>query len=332
MQKIMMQLHTVTGFPKLPPFASLGFHFSKWENTDAQKLIGRLDVFDKYAFPVDVLWLDIQWCNWQNSGAYEFFRFNPANFKEPDLIALKSKLAEKGRKMTVILDPHLKVSKHYSIYQQAVSLESQNKDILVKKQNGNSFVGRAWPGNSVWIDFLSENAQMFWMRQFDYSQFKGSNRDVWAWNDMNEPSVFDSETSTLPLNTLHNFEGKQIEHREIHNAYGALMMRSTFGGLLLRDKGAYRPFVLTRSFFFGSHQFGAYWTGDNTATFAELQGSLTQVLQMAMSGFAFGGADIPGFRGTPSDDLFICFYQLGRWFPFMRAHSHLDDWNREPML
>ena len=68
-----------------------------------------------------------------------------------------------------------------------------------------------------------------------------------AWNDMNEPSVFDAEELTLPRDALHTLaptaadaegaegaaatpeaapeatpEGSMVEHRVVHNAYGAL--------------------------------------------------------------------------------------------------------------
>lgn len=32
-------LSTITGFPNLPPLFSLGFHYSRWEETSAQKII-----------------------------------------------------------------------------------------------------------------------------------------------------------------------------------------------------------------------------------------------------------------------------------------------------
>ena len=82
----------------------------------------------------------------------------------------------------------------------------------------------------------------------------------------------------------------------------------------------------------GSQKFGAFWTGDNVATNSEIQGAYTMLLQLALSGQSFGGADVPGFHGEPTDDLFVMFYQAGAWFPFFRAHSHLDNQNREPWL
>jgi len=89
---------------------------------------------------------------------------------------------------------------------------------------------------------------------------------------------------------------------------------------------------LTRSFFLGSQRFGAYWTGDNRAIFEELQGSVIMMLQNGLSGMPFGGADVPGFYGNPTDALSVQFYQLGSYFPFFRSHSHIDYPDREPWM
>lgn len=88
---------------------------------------------------------------------------------------------------------------------------------------------------------------------------------------MNEPSIFSTVTRTMPLDALHfKADGRSFEHRDLHNAYGALHQRSTYRGLLQRDNYQRRPFVLTRSFFLGSQKFGTFWTGDNLATNNEI--------------------------------------------------------------
>jgi len=70
---------------------------------------------------------------------------------------------------------------------------------------------------------------------------------------MNEPSVFNTASGTLPMDTLHKkANGDIYEHRDLHNAYGALQARSSYRGILERNNNARRPFVLTRSFFLGS--------------------------------------------------------------------------------
>lgn len=107
---------------------------------------------------------------------------------------------------------------------------------------------------------------------------------------------------------------------------------STYNGMLARDTRQRRPFVLSRSFFMGSQKFGAFWTGDNTALGTEVQGSVDMLLANGVSGFGFGGADIPGFFGHPTDELFVRFYQVGAFYPFFRAHSTNEFQKREPWL
>ena len=59
---------------------------------------------------------------------------------------------------------------------------------------------------------------------------------------------------------------------------------------------------------------------------------MNQILSLGVSGHPMGGADIPGFSGIPTDDLFVQFYQLGIYFPFMRAHSTIENQHREPWI
>lgn len=70
---------------------------------------------------------------------------------------------------------------------------------------------------------------------------------------MNEPSVFTGPEGTMPKDNLHG----NIEHRDVHNLYGMLMMMSTHKGLIERNSFSERPFVLTRSFFAGTQKYGA---------------------------------------------------------------------------
>ena len=133
------------------------------------------------------------------------------------------------------------------------------------------FMGSCWPGESVWIDFLNENAQNYWGSLMKYDKFVGSSPIYSFWNDMNEPSVFNTISKTVPLDMVHyTADNRKFEHRDVHNVYGALQQRSSFRGMLARDQNHLRPFVLTRSFFLGSQKFGAYWTGDNRAIYPEV--------------------------------------------------------------
>ena len=95
---------------------------------------------------------------------------------------MNSEVEAEGRFMTTILDPHIKVSDDYFVYSdgqtlQDASTETSVNSIFVKDTSGESdFEGDCWPGNSVWIDFLNENAQNYWSGLYDYSKFVGSTK------------------------------------------------------------------------------------------------------------------------------------------------------------
>jgi alpha 1,3-glucosidase len=55
-------------------------------------------------------------------------------------------------------------------------------------------------------------------------------------------------------------------------------------------------------------------------------------INQGISGFPFAGADVGGFFGNPEKDLLVRWYQTGIWYPFFRAHAHLDARRREPYL
>lgn len=46
---------------------------------------------------------------------------------------------------------------------------------------------------------------------------QGSTNILFAWNDMNEPSVFKGAELTMPKDAVHY---NNWEHREVHNLYG----------------------------------------------------------------------------------------------------------------
>ena len=45
----------------MPPLHSLGYHFSKYEETSAEIMMQRNADFNTYRYPVDVFWMDINY-------------------------------------------------------------------------------------------------------------------------------------------------------------------------------------------------------------------------------------------------------------------------------
>lgn len=330
------RLIPLTGAPYLPPIHTLGFHYSKYAPTSADIIRERNANFTHHLFPVDVLWMDIPWAQQYNEdGAYEYFKFNPANFTSEDIALMNSEIEADNRFITVILDPHLKVSDEYFGYtggiaeeEKGFTPEGDTISIFAKKpasEGDEDYEANCWPQNSVWLDYFNESGAKYWGSLFGTDKFVGSNSRYYAWNDMNEPSVFDVESKTMPLDARFiQSDGRELLHRDVHNIYGAMQQRASYNGIKARDGDKLRPFVLTRCFFFGSWKWGAFWTGDNFAIDDEPYGAVKMIMGTGLSGAIFGGPDVPGFIGDPSDEVYIRMYQTGAWMPFFRAHSDIN--------
>lgn len=80
------------------------------------------------------------------------------------------------------------------------------------------------------------------------------------------------------------------------------------------------------------HSIGAVWTGDNAATWDHLRASISMLLSVGVAGLPFVGADVGGFFKDTDTELLVRWYQAGIFYPFFRAHAHLDTKRREPFL
>lgn len=91
--------------------------------------------------------------------------------------------------MVVIIDPHLKRTSNYPVYEEASDL-----GVLVKKSDGESeFEGWCWTGSSSWVDFFHPKSWDWWKKLFKTTPSKDgkfswidSTENVGIWNDMNE--------------------------------------------------------------------------------------------------------------------------------------------------
>ncbi len=162
-------------------------------------------------------------------------------------------------------------------------------------------------GSSMWLDYFNPEIFKWYSQRLSLDNYKGSTKNLFLWNDMNEPSVFSGPEVTFPKDVVH-YGG--WEDRDVHNIYGMLQHMSTFQGLLDRSNGHIRPFILTRSFFAGSQRTAAVWTGDNAAQWSHLKISIPMLLTMSVSGFGFIGADVGGFFSNPDAKLLVRWYQV----------------------
>ncbi|KAF8963588.1 alpha glucosidase [Flammula alnicola] len=323
-EDVFKQYSRLTGTPVLPAQWSLGYHQCRWNYVSSDDVRTVQKRFDEEDMPVDVFWLDIEY-----SEDHKYFMWKDKTF--PDPVEMTNDVAANGRKMVVIVDPHLKRDQNYPAFKQASEL-----GILVKPKSGEGeYEGWCWPGSSSWTDFFNPASWDWWKSMFKTQETEGkwswtkSTTDIHIWNDMNEPSVFNGPEITMPKDNIH-YGG--WEHRDIHNINGMLFSNLTFQAVAERTDPPTRPFVLTRAFFAGSQRFGAMWTGDNLGTWEHMAVGVKMVLANGLGGLSFAGSDVGGFFGNPEPEMLVRWYQVGAFAPFFRAHAHIDTKRREPFL
>ncbi|ERT00466.1 alpha 1,3-glucosidase [Sporothrix schenckii 1099-18] len=317
-QDILQKYGELTGYTALPQESAIGYHQCRWNyvSDDDVKDVDRK--MDKFGIPYDVIWLDIEYTDGK-----KYFTWDGDKFSDPS--GMGARLDEHGRKLVVIIDPHIKNTDGYPIVS-----ELKSKDLAVKNKDGGIFDGWCWPGSSHWVDAFNPKAVEWWKKLFKYDAFKGTAENTFIWNDMNEPSVFNGPETTMPKDNMHH---GGWEHRDVHNLNGMTFHNATHLALLSRKPGELRrPFVLTRSFFAGSQRLGAMWTGDNQAEWGHLAASIPMLLSQGIAGFPFAGADVGGFFGNPDKELQTRWFQAGAFYPFFRGHAHIDARRREPYL
>jgi alpha-glucosidase len=312
-REVLERYTLLTGRSPLPPLWALGYHQSRWSYHPAAEVERLAAEFRERRIPCDGLWLDIA-----HMDGYRVFTWDPQGF--PDPAALLAGLARRGFKAVTIVDPGVKVDQGYRVYREGVARQA-----FARNGRGGIYVGRVWPGRAVFPDFSCPETRRWWgdlHRELLDAGVRG------IWNDMNEPCVF-GPRRTMPNSVRFDNEGRGGAHAELHNQYGLLMARATHEGLL-RLRPDRRPFILTRAAFSGVHRYAAVWTGDNVATWTHLRLVTPMVLGLGLAGVPFAGADIGGFMGSPSGELFLRFLQLGAFLPFFRTHAWLKARRREP--
>ncbi|OQR83264.1 neutral alpha-glucosidase [Achlya hypogyna] len=330
---VFSQFTALTGKAQLPPMFALGYHQSRWNYKNEPDVTRTNEGFDTHVVPYDVLWLDIE-----HTDGKRYFTWDKHAFPTP--LQMQAALAHVGRKMVTIVDPHIKRDPNY-----AVHTDAQANEVYIMDENGNEFDGWCWPGSSSYVDYTSPKARRWWATQFRLDKYVGSTLDLFTWNDMNEPSVFNGPEVSMRKNCQSR---AGVEHREWHNLYGYYMQRATMEGQLVRQLPAdaaldplapipisdsmHRPFVLSRSFFAGTQRYGAIWTGDNTASWDHLNYATKMLLSMSVASLTFVGADVGGFFGTPDAELVTRWTQAAAYQPFFRGHAHHDSDRREPWV
>src|SRR5215813_615390 len=160
-KKILSRYADLTGHMPLPPMWALGNQQSRWSYYPDSMVEEVVRQYRERDLPLDVVHLDIDYM--QN---YRVFTFDRKRFPNPK--ALADKLGSQGVKLVTIVDPGIKYqpvtattaiteatrpeledqAQHYYVFDQGLA-----RKVFQYRKNGELFVPRVWPGESVFVDF-----------------------------------------------------------------------------------------------------------------------------------------------------------------------------------
>jgi alpha-glucosidase len=316
-----------TGRSRRPPLWALGHHQSRWGYRSARDVRRVAKEARRRRIPTDVIHLDIDYMD-----GYRVFTWHPRRFPDPK--QLVGELAAAGFRVVPIVDPGVKVDERYPVYNDGLA-----KEAFLRREDGTTFALRVWPKESALPDFGRPEVRAWWGAWHTPLLDAGV---AGIWNDMNEPAGWKRDVRAgrmiVPLRRqdLSDVRGAEpgdpkrtVPHEEVRNVYGHLECRATCEALE-RWAPERRPFVLTRAAHAGTQRWAALWTGDTLSTWEQLALSLRMLLGLSLSGVPFCGADIGGFGGWCTPELFARWMQLGAFYPFARTHSMWLKHRQEP--
>ena len=313
----------LTGKPPLPPLWTLGYQQSRYSYMTESQVLDVAARLRADHIPADAIYLDIDYQDHNRP-----FTVSAKAF--PDFRGMIAKLNAENFHVVAITDLHVaKYPDHgYAPYDSGMA-----QDEFVKNPDGSVYTGAVWPGPSVFPDFTRQKTRAWWGNL--YRNFYGVGI-AGFWNDMNEPSIFDSPTKTMPLDVVHRIEEpgfitRTATHAEIHNVYGMENSRGTFEGLKA-IKPDQRPFVLTRATYAGGQRYAATWTGDNSSTWNHLRMTTPMLENLGLSGFAMAGADVGGYAGSPTANLLTKWFEIAAFQPIDRDHTEKGSAMQEPWV
>jgi alpha-glucosidase len=333
-KKILSRYAELTGHMPLPPLWTLGNQQSRWSYYPDRMVEEVVRQYRERDLPLDVVHLDIDYMQ-----AYRVFTWDAKRFPNPK--ELTERLGRQGVKLVTIVDPGVKHQPTPDPVTRTSSdrspLESQDRSYYVlneglknnyfqRRKNGELFIPKVWPGDSVFVDYTLPEARQWWGDLHRaYTDFGVAG----IWTDMNEPADFVDQTGKNQMDVVSYDEGEKSTHAKNRNVFALLMARATYEGLqrLQPDR---RPFVITRAAYAGVQRYSTMWTGDTNSTWESLALNIPMFTSLGLSGQPFVGSDVGGFIGRGNGELLARSYQIGFLAPFCRNHKNIDSYDQEP--
>lgn len=304
-KEILLGYCHLTGFAQLPPLWSFGLWMSRnsyisWDIVD--------DVATKIRqedIPCDVLCLDTAWFtrDWNCDLKFSQERF-------PDPAENMENYRKQGFLFSLWQYNFIPPNEDNSNYHEAV-----RNGYLSKNQKGEPYqlpdsCQGSWT-KDVTIDFSNPAARVWYAEKIAELIRMGAGAIK---TDFGEGIAEDA--------VYQNIDGKHF-----HNLYSLVYNNVVYNAV---QSVSGDNLVWARSGTAGSQRYPVHWGGDSQCTFDALAGTLKAALSLGISGIPYFSHDIGGFIGTPNDELYVRWAQMGLFSSHSRCHGVGNNNYREP--
>ncbi|WP_435197413.1 alpha-xylosidase [Natronomonas sp. EA1] len=285
-----------TGRPPRPPKWSFGTWMSRLGYESREELEAITDRLREEEIPSDVVHLDPFWMPPNESCTLEW---DTDQFPDPP--GMIDALDEKGFRLSLWEHPHVPAGTE-------AFREGVREGYFVEDGTGDAYLmDNTCQGDyrGAIVDFTNPDAVEWWtdkhrrLLEMGVSVFK---------TDYGEYIPKDA--------TFHN--GKS--GKSMHNLYPYLYNEAVYE-TVGEVNGTDEALVWGRAAWTGSQRFPMHWGGDPQTSWNGMAAALRGGLSASLSGIAFWSHDIGGFRGTPSDDLYVRWAQFGLLSSNSRCHG-----------
>ncbi|KAJ5726735.1 uncharacterized protein N7483_008092 [Penicillium malachiteum] len=177
------QANTI-GLPAMQQYFTFGYHQCRWGYQNWSVMQSVLSNFEKFQIPLENLWNDIDYMK-----GLRDFENDPVRFGYKEGEEFLERLHNGGRHYIPIVDAALYIpnphdeSDAYEPYTRGAK-----DDVFVKNPDNSTYIGSAWPGYTVYLDWHNEKAHEFWTNELVTWHEKIPFDGIWI--DMNEVCSF----------------------------------------------------------------------------------------------------------------------------------------------
>ncbi|GME99654.1 unnamed protein product [Ambrosiozyma monospora] len=171
------------GLPALQPYWSLGYHQCRWGYNSLEEVEDVIQNLKRSDIPLETMWLDIDFMD-----HYKDFTNDESRYPLKEFQKFIASLHENNQHFVPIVDAAIHVpfgddNKYYEPYSSGIK-----QDVFLKNPDNSIYIGKVWPGYTVFPDFLANRTALWWTETlknwYEDIKFDG------IWLDMNEAASF----------------------------------------------------------------------------------------------------------------------------------------------